>query len=104
MNTSPDLLACTLDGGRAAIEQRIADWQGLLSHATDRQPIDGGVALRFGDDPELAAGLARLAAAEYQCCGFFDFTLSINSDGLRLAVRAPAEAQEAVTDLFGAAS
>lgn len=104
MKTSPDLPACTLEGGRLAIEQRVADWQKLLRHASDRRPIDGGLALRFDHDPELAAGLARLAAAEHQCCGFFDFTISVNGDGLRLDVRAPADAQEAVTDLFGAAS
>lgn len=104
MENPPTLLACTLDGGPEAIQQRVADWQHVLRHASDRQPIDGGVALRFAPDGELAAALAQLAVAEQGCCGFFSFALHVDSAGVRFEVRAPAAAQEAVTELFGAAS
>jgi hypothetical protein len=46
--------------------------------------------------------VARLAAAEQDCCRFFRFTLSIDAGGVALEVRAPSEATDVVTALFGA--
>jgi DNA-binding transcriptional MerR regulator len=100
LTTGPPV-ACTLDAG--AMQDRIGDWQTLLARGTGRTPIPGGWAIRFDTDPELAADLARLATAEQACCGFFDFTISVTGDGLRLEVRAPAAAGDLLATVFGPA-
>ena len=48
--------------------------------------------------------LARLAAAEQECCSFFDFTVRLASGRTALEVRAPADAQDVVASLFGVGS
>ncbi len=93
--------ACTLHSAEA-IRQRIAEWRGVLDHAADRQPIDGGMALRFAPDGEVAAALGRLAVAEQGCCGFFSFDLHVDGDGVRFEVRAPEAAQEELAEIFAA--
>ena len=101
-------VACTLDIGRMG--SRAEEWaalldakQDMLSGVVARTPIDGGVRLRFGPGTDVAE-VARLAAAEQDCCRFFRFTLSIDTDGIALEVRAPAGAFDVVTALFGAAA
>jgi DNA-binding transcriptional MerR regulator len=92
-------LECTLDTG--AMRGRIGDWQAVLARGTGRCPIPGGSAITFETDPELAADLGRLIAAENACCGFFDFTLSVTGDGMRFEVRAPVEAHDLLSAVFG---
>jgi DNA-binding transcriptional MerR regulator len=101
-------VACTLDVGRMG--SRVEEWAALLDAKEDmlagvvrRTAIDGGVRLRFGPGTDVAE-VARLAAAEQDCCRFFRFTLSIDTDGIALEVRAPADAFDVVTALFGAAA
>ncbi|HKH04796.1 MAG TPA: MerR family transcriptional regulator [Acidimicrobiales bacterium] len=101
-------VACTLDIGRMG--SRVEEWaalldakQDMLSGVVARTPIDGGVRLRFGPGTDVAE-VARLAAAEQDCCRFFRFTLSIDTDGITLEVRAPADAFDVVNALFGAAA
>jgi DNA-binding transcriptional MerR regulator len=94
-----ELVGCTLDAGR--MKGRVEDWQALLSRAVGREPIPGGTALVFDHDAGLTVELARLAAAEHGCCSFFDFTLALTGEGLRLEVRGPAEAHEVIAAIFG---
>ncbi len=61
-----------------------------------------GVRLTFPATPELAAEVAALAAAEQDCCAFFDFTLHLTPTTLELTVRAPDTAEALLADLFGA--
>ena len=89
---------------------RIHDWERLLAPDPDRRTgvvgrhaVDGGVRLVLGPDTDVAE-VARLAAAEQGCCGFFRFALSIDDRGVGLEVRAPDEAADLVTALFGAAA
>lgn len=93
-------IACTLKSGDRG--ERIRGWRHLLAQADRREPIDGGV--RFHLPAALAGPAAELAAAEQQCCAFFDFTLHLARGGLHLDVRAPAEAAPLLADVFGAAS
>jgi DNA-binding transcriptional MerR regulator len=93
--------ACTLDPG--AMRGRIDDWQAVLAHGTSRTPIPGGSAITFDTDPNLAADLARLVAAEHACCSFFDFTIAVTEDGMRFEVRAPEAAQDLLATVFGPA-
>jgi hypothetical protein len=62
---------------------------------------DTGLALRFPLEAELAATLARLAAAEYRCCSFGSYTIIIDHTGLHLEVRMPAEATGMLDAVLG---
>lgn len=44
------------------------------------------MSLAFDHDPGVAVELARLAAAEFACCSFFTFTLTIGPEGVRFTV------------------
>lgn len=99
---SAGLDACSLE--RSALPARLDEWARLTAAATGRSSIDGGIALDFEHDPGLAADLARIAAEEYECCSFFDFTIGVSASGLRLEVRAPEHARDALYTVFGAAA
>ncbi|MEV6596950.1 hypothetical protein AB0M36_08825 [Actinoplanes sp. NPDC051346] len=99
----PDIV-CTIDGGIEAMRGRIDQWQAVLDRATGRKPADGGVSLTFAHDPAMTVDLARLAAAEYACCSFFTFTLTVGPAGMRFTVTAPPEARDVVTAVFGTAT
>jgi DNA-binding transcriptional MerR regulator len=93
-------IACSL--APAQMGRRVTDWQGVLSRATDGPtPVDGGVAIRFGRDAELAAEVSALAAAEQSCCRFFAFIVRMDHTGTELTVTAPADARPLVEALFG---
>ena len=94
-------IVCTLDGGVEAMRGRISEWQTAIGRATAREAVDGGVALTFPHDAGHVVELARLAAAEYACCTFFTFTLTVGNAGVRFEVRAPREAADVLTAVFG---
>jgi hypothetical protein len=95
-------IACTLGGGAEAMRNRIGDWQQVMKRATGRRPVEGGVILSYEHDELLTIELARLAAAEFTCCPFFEFSLSVGPTGMTFAVYAPEEARDVVTAMFGA--
>jgi hypothetical protein len=101
-NPDPTPIACTLDGGIDAMRTRGGDWQRVIGRATGRYPIDHGVTLTYDHDEPLTTELARLAAAEFACCSFFEFTLRVGAGGVTFTVTAPAEAGGIVTAMFGA--
>ncbi|PRY00761.1 MerR family transcriptional regulator [Allonocardiopsis opalescens] len=92
--------ACSLPPD--AMAARVAAWRALAARAVRREARPDGVRLIFPTEPELAAELARLAAAELDCCGFFAFTLELDAEGLRMAVRAPEAGLGMLAELFGA--
>ena len=96
----PQPIACTLEP--SAVDDRVDEWRRLLDSATERAPVEGGVALRFDPAPGTAATVADLAAREQGCCSFFEFTLRLVPGALWLEVRAPADALPIVETLFGA--
>lgn len=89
-------VACSLTGDGAT--ERAGQWRDVLAGAT-RQQATGGIRLTVPID-RLAA-VAELAAAEQECCPFFDFQLHLDGPRLHLQVRAPAAAEPMLTDLFG---
>jgi hypothetical protein len=95
-------IACTLEGGIEAMQERVGEWQSVVGHAIDRHGVAGGVTLSYGHDERLAVELARLAAAEYACCSFFTFSLTVGPTGMTFTVTAPEEARDVVTAMFGA--
>lgn len=99
-STNPDI-ACSLQPD--SIGERIRDWDRVLSSATGRKPIPDGVRVVFDRDVDVAA-LAELAAAEQVCCSFFRFDIGIGSDEVTLDVTGPADSQQVITAVFGAAA
>ncbi|GKQ36053.1 MerR family transcriptional regulator [Streptomyces sp. A012304] len=92
-------VACTLGSGQ--LGERTRQWQALVGKASGREEIPEGVRLTFPARPELAGEIAALAAAEQDCCAFFDFTLRMTPAALVLSVRAPHSAASLLDDLFG---
>lgn len=96
----PDI-ACTLPA--TEIPGRVDDWQQVLDHVIDRAPSDdGGLRLSLSPDVPLDE-LARLVTAEQRCCAFFAFAITVDDRGVALEVRAPDDAADVVTAVFGAA-
>jgi MerR family copper efflux transcriptional regulator len=93
-------IACTLDGPSTAT--RVEEWRAVLSHVHKRNRHDGGVRLEFGPDAPVDE-VARLMAAEQDCCRFFAFALTVDSRGVGLEVSAPEDGIGVVEALFGAA-
>ena len=82
---------------------RLADWQLLLAHVERRERITGGVRNVF-DASVPNDELMRLVAAEQDCCEFFQFAITVDTRGVALEVRAPADAQSIVESMFGSPS
>ena len=93
-------IACSLSADE--VPGRLAAWQAVVAQAAGREPVDGGVRLRFEPADGLAARLAALAEAEQRCCTFFSFSVAVSASGVALEVRAPADAGDLVTALVGA--
>jgi hypothetical protein len=96
-------LVCTLGADGGDVVGRLGEWQAMLAQATSREEIDGGVAVSFPHDIARTAGLARLLAAEYSCCSFASYHLTIDARGVRMEIRTPAETRDALAAAFGTA-
>ncbi|MGH9212007.1 MAG: hypothetical protein ACRD2C_15185 [Acidimicrobiales bacterium] len=101
-------IACTLGAGE--MPTRLEEWKALLTDeqgplrgVTARHGLDDGVRLEFGPDTDVTE-IARLAAAEQECCGFFSFAVVIDSRGIALEVHAPPDGRPVLDALFGLAS
>lgn len=92
-------IACTLRPD--ALRGQLDDWRALLAHAESRTPLADGVRLQF-DAAIATAELMRLAAAEQSCCQFLRFAITVDTRGIALEVRGPADAQPIIDTLFGA--
>ena len=97
-------LTCDITADGGDVWHRIGGWQQLLARVTGRESLpEGGtgMVLRFPLDADLAADLARLAAAEYRCCSFGSYTMIADGHGLRLEIRMPAEAAGMLAAVVG---
>ncbi|MFG3013694.1 MerR family DNA-binding protein [Streptomyces cinerochromogenes] len=88
-------VACTLTGD--ALGERTGRWHEVLAGATT-EPIDEGLRLTLPID--RAGTVTELAAAEQQCCPFYDFRIHLDGRTLHLEVRAPAEGAAMLAELF----
>ncbi|MGW1785856.1 MerR family transcriptional regulator [Streptomyces sp. NPDC002143] len=91
-------VSCSLTGD--GITERVGRWHQILDGA-DRVAIADGIRLTLPADRAGAA--AELAAAEQQCCPFFDFRLHLDGRRLHLEVRSPSDCADILADLFGTA-
>jgi DNA-binding transcriptional MerR regulator len=94
-------IACSL--GAAGTRARVEEWQALLVGVEERVAIANGVRLQFGPEAPLAE-IARLAAAELDCCPFFAFALTVDGRGVALEVTAPDDGHGLLHAVFGAAA
>ncbi|MFF0740592.1 MerR family transcriptional regulator [Streptomyces sp. NPDC004111] len=92
-------VACSLAGD--GLHERTAQWRVAVDGAVRITVPDG---LRLTLPVDRTARVAELAAAEQQCCPFFDFRLHLDGPRLHLEVRAPADGAELLADLFGRAA
>jgi hypothetical protein len=100
--TAPEVpIACTLRPD--ARQGQVEDWQALLRYAERRVGLEDGVRV------ELVAGtpvqeLMRMVAAEQDCCQFLRFAITVDTRGVGLEVRGPADAGPIIESLFGTAA
>ncbi|MEU1516063.1 MerR family DNA-binding protein [Streptomyces sp. NPDC005811] len=92
-------VACSLTGDD--LDERAAEWR-TAAEGAERTAIPDGIRLTL--PAERAAAVATLAAAEQQCCPFFDFRLHLDGPHLHLEVKAPAEGTALLDALFSAIS
>ena len=98
---SEPAIACTLS--HEEIGTRIVEWQAVLATVDARTAIDGGLRLTFGMDADLGE-VTRLARAEWACCSFFAFSITVDGRGTALEVQAPDAARELLASVFGVAA
>ena len=101
LSGSDPAITCTLD--HRAMADRIGDWQAALDGVERREGVDGGIRLIFAPGADLGE-IVRLARDEWTCCSFFAFAVTVDGRGTALEIRAPADAGELVTSIFGVAS
>jgi hypothetical protein len=94
-------IVCTLNADGGNMAERLGEWQTVLAQAIGRETIDDGVAVTFDHDIARTATVARLLAAEYSCCSFASYHLIIDARGVRMEVRTPPEARDALAAVFG---
>ncbi len=94
-------IACSL--GASDMAERVGEWTDMLSQATNRRPVSGGVSITFPAEAALIGRLADLAVREQRCCAFMTFAVMIAAGRVTLEVRAPQEARQLLPRLFAAA-
>lgn len=99
-NEASKPVACTLNSSE--LGERTEEWRALVADAQRREELDDGLLLFFPPSATLAGRIAALAAAEQECCAFFDFTLHLTPQALELTVRVPETAAGMLAELFGA--
>ena len=73
-------LVCDLTDATDTAEERIAEYRRLFSeHLSGRAVDDGRVRFRFPADAGVEAWVRDLASREQQCCGFFEFSVRVES-------------------------
>jgi hypothetical protein len=94
-------IACTLDADGGDMAARLGEWRSVLAEATGQEQIEEGIAVTFPHGVARTVELARLLAAEYSCCSFASYHLTIDASGVRMEVRTPPEARDAMAAVFG---
>jgi MerR family transcriptional regulator, copper efflux regulator len=94
-------IVCTLDADGGDLPGRLEEWHAVLAQATAREQTDDGIAAMFDHDITRTAELARLLAAEYSCCSFASYHLTIDHHGVRVEIRTPPEGRDALAAMFG---
>jgi hypothetical protein len=97
-------IVCTLEADGGDLAGRVGEWDRILGQATGREMIPEGVAVTFTHDVARTGELARLLAAEYSCCSFASYHLTIDARGVRMEIHTPEEGRETLAAMFGSGS
>ena len=90
-------IACTLAPG--AFKDRLA-WIAALNKDALKKYERRDLALQLSYAPEARDRVHEMVRNEQACCGFLAFDLSETGNEIRLTIKAPERAREAVDDLF----
>ena len=83
-------IVCTLsDRDQLA---RVGEFRAVFAHLVATQQFEGGFRWRFSAEPGLEATLVDLARREHDCCRFFEFDITRDSDCIVWETRASQEA------------
>jgi DNA-binding transcriptional MerR regulator len=93
--------ACSLE--RSLVTKRLEEWRDLFERCTVRWSPGEDAEVDIPADVDLGE-IARLAAAETECCSFFEFDLRVDAAGRRLTVHVPDQHADALAALFGETS
>jgi DNA-binding transcriptional MerR regulator len=94
--------ACTL--GEPDLRRRVADWQRVLTLAVRKEHVGEQLRLEFVPDAEVTADVARLCAAETECCPAFEFRLDITANTVALTIDGTGNTAEAFAAVLVAQS
>lgn len=83
----------------AQYRDRSQQWRTLLSAATSHDITASRIGLRL--PAQYGSQVAKLAAAEQQCCPFLSITMAFRAGQLDVEVQVPPEAAAVLADLFG---
>lgn len=100
METSPSTeapIACTLDAGE--FNDRLA-WIAEPNRAALLDARREGPRLVVTYRPDHAERVREMVRRERQCCGFLDFDLREDRGGVRLVIKAPKGAVDALDAIF----
>ncbi len=90
-------IACTL--GPDDLRGRIEWIRDLTRDALEDHERDGLI-LRLRYSARASEGVREMVRRERACCGFLDFQLEEDAEGVRLTITAPEAARSAVDMLF----
>ena len=96
-------VACTLTGTPGAFAERMAEYQRLFRrYLTGRSRTGQGIRFRFRAEPGVEDWVRDLARREQECCGFFDFTVTADAQGIRwdAAVADDEAARQALDEFY----
>ncbi len=91
-------IACTLTA--AEVDDRVGEWRELLARGVEERRLEGTVAhLRLVPGDDILVTAVDLAQREKTCCGFFSFSIEVDSSARWLRVEVPADAATILADL-----
>ena len=94
-------IACSLEGD--ALELRTHEWEQTLVGVTGRNPIPGGVELRFVTS-DVREQLQVLVDREAECCPWMTMRITDRDEGLSLSISsADAMGERQIHEWFGPA-
>ena len=91
-------VACSLSGQDQT--ERLRELASLASRVLGAEPTGGGGSLvRFRPDGDTQSQLARIVAAERECCPFLDLSLTEDRSNLTLSIEGPEDARPVIAEI-----
>jgi len=92
-SSSDEPVVCTANlQDKPMIQRGIDSYRAAFAHLITTERFESGFRWRFRREPGLEARLRELAAAEHDCCRFFQFQLTADGNEIVWEIRAPGHA------------